>query len=355
MHTTMNSNLDLLSVCIPTYNRCSYLDKLLDNLNNLNLQYPLVFSIYVSDNNSSDNTKEIVEKWQQVLKINYTKQSVNVGAALNLLDVLKMPNSEWSLLIGDDDILDLNEFGRMLDILSVGSRDIWYIMGVQNKNGERLYIKEKHIGIYSGRKLIEYLKKTSLDNIGFMGAHLIPNRARDFIKKIPNEYIRPWPHISLLLLYANSREFKIINCYPVIQLPEIGGLSWKYGDWVHIRMAQLAIFKKPELVFQNRRVASALYRRYTLSSSLIKDMILWRALDGGDFDQRSYVLYSKQFRLLGIYAFFNLHMTLVWILLRIITHKFLLEILIKLKVKTVINYQKLAISDPSSDGVARGL
>jgi glucosyl-dolichyl phosphate glucuronosyltransferase len=68
----MSEFIPLISVVIPTYNRAEMLGITIESF--VNQQYPHDnYEIIVSDNNSSDNTKEIVSKWQSKadVKIKY--------------------------------------------------------------------------------------------------------------------------------------------------------------------------------------------------------------------------------------------------------------------------------------------
>ena len=64
-----------ISVLIPTYNRANTLDRALDSLNAQT--YKKKFICIISDNNSSDETEEIVNKWKNTntsFEIEYYKQ-----------------------------------------------------------------------------------------------------------------------------------------------------------------------------------------------------------------------------------------------------------------------------------------
>jgi glycosyltransferase involved in cell wall biosynthesis len=99
----------LLTILIPTFNRAVDLDR---NISSLALfcrknEYKETFSIIVSDNASSDNTQQIVEKHFQRgdVRIDYYRHSANIGFELNLLYALSKATSEWVMLLGDDDFL----------------------------------------------------------------------------------------------------------------------------------------------------------------------------------------------------------------------------------------------------------
>ncbi|MDQ3022538.1 MAG: glycosyltransferase family 2 protein [Bacteroidota bacterium] len=60
----MRNSFRTVSIIIPTYNRSKFLGTTLESC--INQTYPKeFFEIIVSDNNSTDNTKEVVELWQK--------------------------------------------------------------------------------------------------------------------------------------------------------------------------------------------------------------------------------------------------------------------------------------------------
>lgn len=69
----------LLSICIPTYNRSKYLKNSLDSIVKQNEFLNGAVEIVISDNASTDDTKEIVESYQKVYKnIYYSRNEENV-------------------------------------------------------------------------------------------------------------------------------------------------------------------------------------------------------------------------------------------------------------------------------------
>lgn len=58
----MKNKQPLLSICIPTYNRSTYLEEALCNIIN-DTSFSDDIEIIISDNASTDNTQEIVSKY----------------------------------------------------------------------------------------------------------------------------------------------------------------------------------------------------------------------------------------------------------------------------------------------------
>lgn len=89
-----------LSIVIPTYNRSDYLDCCLA------IHIPLIkyynIQIFISDNASTDNTKEIVIKHSKIYPfIHYSCNDTNLGADENFERALNYPETEYVWLLGD--------------------------------------------------------------------------------------------------------------------------------------------------------------------------------------------------------------------------------------------------------------
>lgn len=96
----------LLTIAIPTYNRAELLDKQLAWLSQAIQGFESDCEILVSDNCSTDNTQEIIHKWQNNLTnitFNSNKNHQNLGVMKNIMYCLNSANTEYVWAIGDDD------------------------------------------------------------------------------------------------------------------------------------------------------------------------------------------------------------------------------------------------------------
>ena len=80
----------ILSICIPTYNRISQLDNCLNsiliskkNVDDFN------FEICISDNNSEENTKEVIQKYNKELKIKFHRNEIFKKEILYFINAIK--------------------------------------------------------------------------------------------------------------------------------------------------------------------------------------------------------------------------------------------------------------------------
>jgi len=95
-----------LSICIPTYNRAKFLNEAIESVvTQITEDITDKVELCISDNTSTDNTEEIVEKWkkQSPISIVYHKNEENLGADKNFLKVIKIANGEYCWYLGSDD------------------------------------------------------------------------------------------------------------------------------------------------------------------------------------------------------------------------------------------------------------
>lgn len=98
----------LLTIAIPTYNRAELLDKQLAWLAQAIKGFESDCEIFVSDNCSTDNTQEVIEKWQQALSnttLKYNRNSKNIGLMRNFAYCLQAATSKYVWGIADDDTI----------------------------------------------------------------------------------------------------------------------------------------------------------------------------------------------------------------------------------------------------------
>lgn len=130
----------LLTICIPTYNRAAHLANCLNSIILCNSQSDLKFQVCVSDNNSNDETENVVRHAQSIIDIKYHRNACNLGIARNFLNVVSMADGDFVWLIGDDDLLMPNAIAELYDLID------------KHPTVDFFYVNSFHLGT-------EYLKK----------------------------------------------------------------------------------------------------------------------------------------------------------------------------------------------------
>jgi glycosyltransferase involved in cell wall biosynthesis len=86
------------------------------------------FQVCVSDNCSTDETKDAVRRAEASIAIKYQKNLRNLGIPKNFLNVVEMADGEFVWLIGDDDLLLPCALEELFDLLSKHPNiDFFYI------------------------------------------------------------------------------------------------------------------------------------------------------------------------------------------------------------------------------------
>jgi glycosyltransferase involved in cell wall biosynthesis len=143
---------NLLSINIPTFNRAVFLDENLKKMISLCDKHSV--AIYVSDNNSSDNTYDIVKKHQKSYKyLFYRCLEKNMGIDLNMDSVVKMSVAKFSWLFSDDDLIDDDSIEIILN-------------NIKNKNPDFILLNHREKDLKTKKLLLEkYVNIDDKDHI----------------------------------------------------------------------------------------------------------------------------------------------------------------------------------------------
>lgn len=170
----MSNSPTLLSVCIPTYNRASYLGLcLLQLCKQIDIQKNNV-EIIIGDNCSEDNTSAIVQQFiNSGFPVKYFRHERNLGADKNVAFCLEQSNATYSWVMGDDDLLLDRNLKIILDQLASHKFNHLYLGNYWFHND---YEKERpaknnpvYAQVFSDKK--KYLKAINIWTT-FLSAHI---------------------------------------------------------------------------------------------------------------------------------------------------------------------------------------
>lgn len=122
----------LLTILIPTYNRRQYLEKncqiIVEAIKKLSLTN--VVKLLISNNSSSDNTKEYLTTviQQSDVNIEVVNQEENIGSVNNVLYLLKHSTTPYIMYLGDDDYLTDDYLAEVVKLISDQSQNICSII-----------------------------------------------------------------------------------------------------------------------------------------------------------------------------------------------------------------------------------
>lgn len=150
----------LLTVGLFTYNRSGFLDELLDKI----LQQvgnDKLLEILVLDNASTDNTTDIVEKYQRKYSnLQYYRNKENIGTQNNLFKIWELAKGEYVIAGGGDDCFLNVSLYRLVNSI------------YRNRNCSLFMLCNSDMDSYKyccGTGAIEYLKKVSFLTTFFTG------------------------------------------------------------------------------------------------------------------------------------------------------------------------------------------
>ncbi len=109
----------ILSICIPTFNRCNFLDACLKSIvSQFKNEYMHgMIEVIISDNASSDNTQRVVKKFQKKYKnIRYYRNNKNIKAQ-NLIKVGLYAKGKYIWFFSDDDLHYSDSIQSVIEVL----------------------------------------------------------------------------------------------------------------------------------------------------------------------------------------------------------------------------------------------
>lgn len=107
-----------LSICIPTYNRAAQIGETLDSIIS---QLTEQCEIVISDNASTDNTKDVIDEYaRRCGQIRHFRQCSNIGSDRNYDYVVQQARGQYCWLMSDDDVLKPFAITSVLDAIENG-------------------------------------------------------------------------------------------------------------------------------------------------------------------------------------------------------------------------------------------
>lgn len=114
-----NKEVPVLSICIPTYNRSCYLNTCLASILPEVKKSSYQIEVLIADNCSTDDTEDIIRKYQDEYDFNYVTHPENIGPDLNFAKCVSIAKGKYVWLFGDDEILYPGILEKIVDVLAV--------------------------------------------------------------------------------------------------------------------------------------------------------------------------------------------------------------------------------------------
>lgn len=187
-----------LSVCIPTYNRGSFIGETIQSIIDASNGFENLIEIAISDNASNDRTKEVVESFRcKFNNITYFCWDNNMGADRNFLKVVEIASGEYCWLMGSDDKIESADAFK--EVFSKLNGDICGI-SVNSQNYD-FVLKNKIKEGFLSNQATDLFKDTYFDSdtecfsylaphFGYISAHIVKKSEWD--KVVNNENLEPY-------------------------------------------------------------------------------------------------------------------------------------------------------------------
>jgi glycosyltransferase involved in cell wall biosynthesis len=282
----MNSSKKLLSICIPTYNRCGSLDLLLNQISDLIKNYDSDLEICISDNNSNDDTSAIIKKWIKIFPINHYKNEKNIGFSRNVDKLLCAATGKWMCIVGDDDLLIPANIEYILNILRSAEPDAWIILPMINKNNPKSsWLSNLAAGNYDALKMKNFVIRKGISHFGFIGCHIIGMSKKRLYQSIPIEYSKDWIHMSYWFVHLCYEGKFIVLKNPLIQINTSAKVQVGYNSvhWLSLWLQRLVNFHNISQHYNfNPVLINFILLREIISFSQFKEFVRFYMENGVD-------------------------------------------------------------------------
>ncbi|MEH2394449.1 MAG: glycosyltransferase family 2 protein [Nostoc sp.] len=230
----------LLTIAIPTYNRAKLLDKQLAWLAQAIKAFEDECEILVSDNCSTDNTQEVIQKWQLTLSnitFKSNKNSKNLGVVKNIMYCLNSTTTKYVWTIGDDDPIQDKAIAYVINKLRRHENLSLLFLNFSGRNqitgepvhpptivGNRWFDIDSEDGDGNGKAIFEHCFSKSVGAVIFLTATVYRT---DLVKRA----LKNWPDaennwISLAYLAGYCAANGIVIVTKEIYLECVVGVSY---------------------------------------------------------------------------------------------------------------------------------
>lgn len=145
----------LISICIPTFNRYKYINDFFYSLENEKNEIRNKIEICISDNQSTDNTEELVNTWinRNLVAIKFSKNNVNIGPEKNYIKAAELATGKYIWFFGSDDALNYDGLKKVIILLEEIIPDLLLTerldVDITLKNPRQNYFTNKNINSFT--------------------------------------------------------------------------------------------------------------------------------------------------------------------------------------------------------------
>ncbi|EMK6659911.1 glycosyltransferase family 2 protein, partial [Vibrio cholerae] len=124
----MNSNAEMISVVIPSYNHSQYIAEAINSVLNERCE-DFEIQLIVIDDCSTDNTQEIVEQLLEYFDFEFYRNEYNLGITSTLEKSISFIRGDYICFLGSDDFFLPGRLKKQLDEIKKQGLDAIYAKG----------------------------------------------------------------------------------------------------------------------------------------------------------------------------------------------------------------------------------
>lgn len=285
----------LLSICIATYNRASYISETLDSII---LQLDDDVELLVVDGASTDNTEDVVRKFAQTeSRIRYVRLSARGGVDQDYDKSVQLARGEFCWLFTDDDVLRPGAVNAVKTAITEG-HDLVVVNAEVRDRALSVILQSRRIVMHDNKmyspNAMECLFVDALDYLSFIGAVVI--RRSIWLSRERGLYFgTEFVHVGVIFQKPLTASALIIaKPYIIIRF---GNAQWTP------RSFDIWMFKWPKLVWSFNHISKEAKLSVTRREPWrnFKPLILQRSLGG--YNIQSYRQYFSTMRVYVLWKF----------------------------------------------------
>jgi abequosyltransferase len=285
----------LLSICIATYNRGSYIGETLESIIP---QLDDEVELLIVDGASTDNTQDVIKKYAQIeSRLRYIRLPFKGGVDLDYDKSVQSARGKFCWLFTDDDRLKPGAVSAVKKAIKEGHGLIIVNAEVRNRDLTEV-LQSRRIGFRNNKQYapssMEQLFVDVLHYLSFIGAVVVRRSVwmnRDRQSYFGTEFV----HVGVIFQRPLPRSALVIaEPYIIIRLGQ--------GQWVP-RSFDIWMFKWPKLVWSFSDVSNAAKRRITPREPWRKFKVLFLQRSLGNYDLRTYDQYFVSMRVSVLWKF----------------------------------------------------
>lgn len=256
----------LVSFCVPTYNRKTFLEELLNSIENQK-KPNFDIEVCISDNASTDGTDIMIDIWRNKYSfpIVYKRNSENVGPDKNFLEAVSLAKGDYCWIFGSDDAL-ADDALVILESYLISNGDIYLcdrcetgynLNDIKNPHRSWLSIKDKLNILDEELDRINYFKSClSIGGVFSYLSSLVVKRQRWTAVKFDNSFIgTSYPHVFIMMNIFNNNGCRLHYISKPLVLCRGDNDTFAHEGKAHrIKIDFMGYFKLADTLYANNPV-----------------------------------------------------------------------------------------------------